>query len=79
MIWNLFERVKDKNMNATSAACCAGADDDDDDEDGEAADMEGTSHLYLTGKQASRFDRSSAQCFLSFQNMRRAACWKQMR
>lgn len=43
-------------MNATSAACCAGADDDDDeDEDGEAADMEGTSQLYLTGKPSESF------------------------
>lgn len=50
-------------MNATSAACCAGADDDDDDEDGEAADMEGTSQLYLAGKQASRFDCTLAHVF----------------
>lgn len=71
-------------MNATSAARrAADEDDEEDDEDGEAADMEGTvSRSRFSSKQAviPLVLQLMLQCsMLSFQNMRKVACWKQMR
>lgn len=70
-------------MNATSAARrAADEDDEEDDEDGEAADMEGTvSRSRFSSKQAviPLVLQLMLPAMLSFQNMRKVACWKQMR
>lgn len=59
-------------MNATSAACC----DDEDDEDGEAADMEGIDQCPSVVGMCSQI---GPHTLLSFQNMKKAGCWKQTR
>lgn len=59
-------------MNAPSAACC----DDEDDEDGEAADMEGIDRCLSVVWMRSQI---GPHTLLSFQNMKKAGCWKQTR
>lgn len=62
-------------MNATSATC---ADEDgDDDDDGEAADMEGSISFSPDCRLAAMLPQLDVS--VSFQSMRKAACWKQMR
>lgn len=62
-------------MNATSATC---ADEDgEDDEDGEAADMEGSVSFSPHCRLAATLPQLDVS--VSFQSMRKVACWKRMR
>lgn len=63
-------------MNATSATC---ADEDgDDDDDGEAADMEGSASFSPPNCRLAAM-LPQLDVSLSFQSMRKVACWKRMR